>query len=55
MNRNIFRNLDGSIRERLDNVNGVVFIESPFDLICQKKLLILMNLDLHVLNFKKLG
>ena len=31
MNRNFFRNLDGSIREILDNVEGIVFNESPLD------------------------
>ena len=31
MNRNLFRNLDGSIREILDNVEGIVFKENPLD------------------------
>ena len=31
MNRNLFRNSDGSIREILDNVEGIVFNESPLD------------------------
>ena len=31
MNSNFFRNLDGSIREILDNVEGIVFNENPLD------------------------
>ena len=31
MSQNLFRNSDGSIREILDNVEGIVFNESPLD------------------------
>ena len=31
MSQNLFRNSDGSIRNILDNVEGIVFNESPLD------------------------
>ena len=36
MNRNLYRNLDGSIRNILDNVEGIVFNENPLDLMRRK-------------------